>query len=277
MNHEEARGLLDQLIDDELSADQAREVREHIAECDDCKSEARSIKILSLALGSIPEEKLRDDERDRLVSAAEAAAAKSKRRVPVFVWLATAAIVLVVAAIAVPLVFSKSQKPQAAQPAAEPQGSAAVGTGRPPSAAVQSDTANGPAPQPVIVDKGRSYSDPAQVDQAFRANPQAVAFLGYYSASDVGALQRQMQEDVSLSAPKVAGHSAAECMNIVFRSVPRPVLPAYIERAKFDGTDAWAIVFAYAPEVTPDARLSGELVYVLSTADCLPLASATYT
>lgn len=275
MNHDEANDLLDELIDETLDDKRAEAVREHIKECEDCKTEARSIKILSLALGKLPTEALRPDEKSSLVGASrEAAVGRASKRMPVMGWLAAAAVIVVVLAVGIPLLVSSPNKT-----------SGSAGTG-----SVQSEQADavqeadhakaapslGSGPLPVVITKGGSYSDTAEVDRAVRANPNAAAFLGRYQAGDVGALQRQFQEYVKEQAPVSEGRSPAECMNLVFRSVPRPILPAYVERAHFEGQDAWVLAFAFTDNTAADAPLSEVLIYVLAQGDCNFLSTASY-
>lgn len=275
MNHDEARPLLDELIDETLDDERADAVREHIKGCEECKTEARSIKILSLALGKLPAESLRADEKSMLVDASREAASRSAaRRVPVMGWLAAAAVILVVLAVGVPLLLSSPQKTS---------GGDGVGSVQSERAGVATDAGEanaapsaGSGPLPVVITKGGSYSDTAEIDKAVRANPSAAAFLGRYRAGDVGALQRRFQEYVKEQAPVADGRSPAECMNLVFRSVPRPILPAYVERARFEGQDAWVLAFAFTDNTAADAPLNEVLIYVLAQSDCNFLSTASY-
>lgn len=274
MKHEEARNLLDELIDEALDQDQAASVREHIKDCDECRSEARSIKILSLALGRLPSEDLRDDERREIVAASRAAASRRpSARMPAMGWLAAAAALIVILAVGVPLLLSSPDK-ESGQTGAGSVQSEKAGTADESSGAAA--PAMGSGPLPVVVVKGGSYSDTAQIDKAVRSNPGSSAFLGYYRAGDVGALQRQFQEYVKERAPTTDGRSPAECMNLVFRSVPRPILPAYVEGASFEGQDAWVLAFAFTDNTSADAQLSEVLIYVLARSDCNFLSTASY-
>lgn len=275
MKHDEANELLDELIDETLDDKRAEAVREHIKECEDCKTGARSIKILSLSLGKLPAEALRPDEKSSLVDATrDAAAGRASRRVPVMGWLAAAAVLVVVLAVGIPVLVSTPNKTSGSDGTGSVQ-SEQAGVAR------DSDQSNaapslGSGPLPVVITKGGSYSDTAEVDSAVRANPNAVAFLGRYRAGDVGALQRQFQEYVKEQAPVSEGRSPAECMNLVFRSVPRPILPAYVERARFEGQDAWVLAFAFTDNTAADAPLSEVLIYVLAQSDCNFLSTASY-
>lgn len=275
MKHDEARELLDELIDETLDDERAEAVREHIKGCDDCKTEARSIKILALALAKLPAEALRPDEKSSLVNASRASAeGRASRGIPVMGWLAAAAVLVVVLAVGIPLLLSSPK---------ETSGSAGTGSVQSEQAGVDRGAADsnaapslGSGPLPVVITKGGSYSDTAEVDKAVRANANAAAFLGRYRAGDVGALQRQFQEYVKEQAPVTEGRSPAECMNLVFRSVPRPILPAYVERARFEGQDAWVLAFAFTDNTAADAPLSEVLIYVLAQGDCNFLSTASY-
>lgn len=284
MKHDEATGFLDELLDGELSKARSAEVRRHIEECDECRSEARSIRILTKALAANPPDKLRDDEREALVGAAIEAAEtgdelKARRQMPPIAWIGIAAAIVLLVAVALPVLLTSNKpggKSGSSNDAAVQSSEARGANSSQPQGAAPAATLPPNAPLPVVVSKGKSYRDTAAIDEAYRANPQASSFVGYYKASDVGALQAMMQTYVNEQAPKDAERSPAECMNTVFRSVPRPLLPAYVERAKYDGTDSWAIVFAFAPDSAPDSLLSENLIYVMTTADCGLVATASY-
>lgn len=275
MKHNEAKDLLDELIDETLDEKRAEALREHVKECEDCKTEARSIKILSLSLGKLPAEALRSDEKSALVDASRVAAARHlSKRIPVMGWLAAAAVIVVVLAIGVPLLVSSPNR------TAGGGGSGSVQSEQADAVRENNQTGTAPSfgsgPLPVVINKGGSYSDTAEVDRAVRANPNAAAFLTMYRAGDVGALQRQFQEYVKDQAPVSEGRSPAECMNLVFRSVPRPILPAYVERARFEGQDAWVLGFAFTNNTSADAPLSEVLIYVLAQSDCNFISTASY-
>lgn len=274
MRHEDARDLLDDLIDDALSEETAAQVKRHIAECETCRAEARSVKILSLALQKLPGEKLRSDEKLELVDKARAAAtSQSNRKVLPTAWIAAAALVIALA-IGLPWLISSNDR------AGTAEGNGAVQSERAVEGGDRSETdSHGSAPSgplPVVITKGGSYSDTTQIDKAVRANPSASIFLGHYRASDVGALQRLFQEYVKEQAPVSQGRSPAECMNLVFRSVPRPILPAYVERASFEGRDSWVLAFAFTDNTAPGATLDEILIYVLAQSDCDFVSTASY-
>jgi len=195
-------------------------------------------------------------------------------------WLrAAAALVTIVAAIALFTTLVRSRRQVALLPP----------TPAPPSPPVASETlppgdnASGPdAPGeeafPAIVDKKRSYASPEAVEEAVKGDPAISKLREKYRATDVGRVQRSLQDYVlGQFPPKPGMRSPGECMNVVFRSVPRPTLPAYVERASYNGTPSWILVFVYAPDSTPESPLSDTLFYAMAQADCTILATAFWS
>jgi predicted anti-sigma-YlaC factor YlaD len=150
----------------------------------------------------------------------------------------------------------------------------ALGTSTPGPDATQSTIAG---PRPAFVDRGRSYSDSKAVEEALREDATIRQFRDYYTAQDVGSNQRPMQALLAEFAGSTPGRSPAECMNVVLRAVPRPILPAYVEKAKFQGTDAWIMVFVYAPDSAPETHLTGVIFYAMATEDCTFLGTAFWS
>ena len=136
------------------------------------------------------------------------------------------------------------------------------------------DSQRAPSPQPTFVSKGRIFDDAQRVRDALSSDPTVEAFRRYYKASDVGSNQRSMQMQLGELAGNVKGRTPAECMNVVLRGIPRPTLPAYVERARYNGRDAWLMVFVYSPDSQPDSALSGVIFYATAVEDCTFLATA---
>ncbi len=151
-------------------------------------------------------------------------------------------------------------------------------TPAPPVTAVASPATDASAPPagpaPAFVDRGRSFPDLEAARAAIEGDATIRAFKDSYRAEDVGGNQRSMQIRLGEAAAAVRGRSPAECMNAVLRAVPRPILPAYVEHARFAGKDAWLLVFVYARDVGPKEPLSGVVFYAMAVEDCTFLGTA---
>ncbi len=257
-------------------ASKAAEVA-HIESCADCRSLAEGFVALRKALASLPApEPPLAAPREEIELLAEAIVARAernrrtkKRRLAAL--LVGALVALTAALVVLSWAFGGRsnvlEPPTPAPPATSERGPASP-----------AETSSQSGPQPAFVAKGRSFSDAKDAEAAIKGDPTIAAFQEYYTAAQVGANLPQMQEAIGQMAQsqKVAGRSPAECMNAVLRAVPRPILPAYLERARYQGRDSWLFVFVYAPDSNPSTRLSETIFYAMAVEDCTFLGTASW-
>lgn len=193
--------------------------------------------------------------------------------------LALVALIGTLAALFAPRVVTRlTSRPLPAPTPASPRPPAAT-----PSTAAPSEPADflRGRPEPILVDERRSYPDVRSVESRLRSDPRIESFRSAYTVSAVGEVQRPMQELVAERFPSTTGSkSPAECMNAVLRSVPRPLLPAYVERALVSDTDAWILLFVASTEgadVSGEGSLDSMLLYAMDRRDCTILATSFWS
>ncbi len=272
-SHPGVGDLLRLVLDASAGRHPDNDTASHARSCRTCKLAREGIAGLGNLLRELPRPDPPEAVATRLAKAARRAAeirlaraerARALRRVGVAAVVAVVGILLLVAGRA--LLVARGGRPvESPTPATSP----AAPT---PPATDGSSPPGGPVP--AFVDRGRSFPDLDAARAAIEGDDTVRAFRDYYRAEDVGGNQRTMQLRLGEAAATVRGRSPAECMNAVLRAVPRPMLPAYVEHARFAGKDAWLIVFVYARDVGPREPLSGVVFYAMAVEDCTFLGTA---
>lgn len=251
-------------------------VADHVVTCPDCRSVAEGYTALRRVLRDLPRPEppnaLQGEIADLVKRIAEEDIAGRKARRRLTTIAASAVGVAALAAIVGLLGWAGGRGPttlESPTPATSPE--------RPVPATTDPAPRDPSGPRPVFVNQGRSFSDTHAVEESIKEDPTVRAFRESYTAEDVGANQRNMQILLAEQARGTPGRSLAECMNVVLRAVPRPILPAYVERAKYRGTDAWLVVFVYAPDSAPRTPLSESIFYSMAVEDCRFLGTAFWS
>lgn len=290
MDHERASELLGPLLRGELDAGASAGVEAHLATCEECAAERRSLVAL---LAPLPDETMNDLERARLHSELASALPAPGRATP-GVWPAVAKWMGAAATITL-LAFGVTQLDLAGDDSGDAGSAATLDSGRGSDDSAPEASAPLERGGPNIADQAQAGDTAAAAGQALIASEEGSARVAARFDNDAGTFRSKdlkafaaaqapfttfaqnysTDEASSLSAAyvnalerAVAGARAKAtiraCAELVLEQ-EFPIVPAYGAYGRFEGRDVLVLGFVFAP---PGGDLNNYLVWVWPRDNC---------
>lgn len=298
MNCKNARSILPLYFDNKLGTRELKELEAHLKTCPECSAALHKIEHLAGTLNGMSDVELPESISERLKSQTRPAAPKAAlRRVSqrlaaskprIFRLVANAAYILLLLA-AVSVIFKlgfldrfsgygwqNSSKTTVTPETSKPEFSPPVTLKNPPKAKADEPGAgelNGSAdfnpgdkrfPHPQVLVTNKNYDRDSAADAMIK--PSVVEFTLNYTTKHVPYFRENLSREIGSQArlDREDGRVVENCVLSLLAKLDKPALPAYAEKARFEGKDVWLVVVTWSERDSgPDSPLSRASLFII--------------